>query len=80
VPPVAALVLLAVLQVGTAVVSVPGNIGVFHYLTVVTLATWRVPAPVALATAIVLHIVSLGPKVVLGAIAAASLRMREKGR
>jgi uncharacterized protein (TIRG00374 family) len=78
VPPVTALVLLAVIQIGTAVVSVPGNMGVFHYLTVVTLATWRVPAPLALATAIVLHIVSLGPKVLLGAIAAASLRMRGK--
>jgi uncharacterized membrane protein YbhN (UPF0104 family) len=78
VPPVTALVLLAVIQIGTAVVSVPGNIGVFHYLTVVTLATWRVPAPLALATAIVLHIVSLGPKVLLGAIAAASLRVRGK--
>lgn len=69
VPPLAALVLLAVLQVGTAVVSVPGNIGVFHYLTVVTLATWQIPEPVALAAAIVLHAVSLGPRVVLGAIA-----------
>jgi uncharacterized protein (TIRG00374 family) len=78
VPPVAALVLLAVLQVGTAVVSVPGNIGIFHYLTVATLATWHVPAPVALAAAIVLHIVSLGPKVLLGAFAAGALRLRGK--
>jgi uncharacterized protein (TIRG00374 family) len=76
VPPVAALVVLAVLQVGTAVVSVPGNVGVFHYLTVVTLATWQVPAPLALATAIVLHVVSLGPKVLLGALAAATVRTR----
>jgi uncharacterized protein (TIRG00374 family) len=80
VPPVAALVLLAVLQVGTAVVSVPGNIGVFHYLTVMTLATWQVPAPHALAAAIVLHVVSLGPKVLLGAAAAANLHLREKAR
>ena len=68
VPAVTALVLLLVLQAGTAVVSVPGNIGVFHYLTVVTLAAWQVPRPVALATAIVLHAVSLGPKVLLGGI------------
>ncbi len=67
VPAIAAMVLLVVLQIGTAVVSVPGNVGVFHYLTVVTLATWDVPRPTALAVAVVLHLVSLGPKVVLGA-------------
>jgi len=67
VPAIAALVLLVFLQIGTAVVSVPGNIGVFHYLTVVTLAAWDVPRPTALAAAVVLHAVSLGPKVVLAA-------------
>jgi glycosyltransferase 2 family protein len=67
VPVVTAFVLLIVLQIGTAVVSVPGNIGVFHYLTVVTLAAWGVPRATALATAVVLHAVSLGPKVLLAA-------------
>lgn len=70
VPAIAAMVLLVVLQIGTAVVSVPGNIGVFHYFTVLTLAAWDVPRPTALATAVVLHIVSLGPKIVLAAFAA----------
>jgi glycosyltransferase 2 family protein len=74
VPIVAALVLLVVLQIGTAVVSVPGNIGVFHYLVVVTLAAWGVPRPTALATAIVLHAVTLGPRVVLGALSMALTR------
>ena len=73
VPAMTALVLLVVLQIGTAVVSVPGNIGVFHYLTVVTLAAWGVPRPDALAAAIVLHIVTLGPKVLLGALTPAVL-------
>ena len=68
VPAITAFVLLVVLQIGTAVVSVPGNIGVFHYLTVVTLAAWGVSRPTAIATAIVLHAVSLGPKVLLGAL------------
>jgi len=72
VPAMTALVLLVVLQIGTAVVSVPGNIGVFHYLTVVTLAAWGVSRPDAIATAIVLHAVSLGPKVLLGAFSARS--------
>jgi uncharacterized membrane protein YbhN (UPF0104 family) len=68
VPTIAALVLLVVLQIGTAVVSVPGNVGVFHFLTVVTLAAWDIPRPAAVATAVVLHVVALGPKIVLGAI------------
>jgi exopolysaccharide biosynthesis polyprenyl glycosylphosphotransferase len=71
VPAIAALVLLAVLQVGTAVVSVPGNVGVFHYLTVITLAAWGIPAALALATAIILHLVSLGTRVGLGALSVA---------
>jgi uncharacterized protein (TIRG00374 family) len=67
----AAFVLLAVLQVGTAVVSVPGNVGIFQYLTMLVLASWGVSSSTALAVALVLHIVSLGPRVALGAIAAA---------
>lgn len=74
VPAITALVLLVVLQIGTAVVSVPGNIGVFHYLTVVTLAAWGVSRPTAMATAIVLHAVSLGPKVLLGALTTTAWR------
>jgi uncharacterized protein (TIRG00374 family) len=65
VPAHTAVVLLVVLQIGTAVVSVPGNIGVFHYLTVMTLAQWNVPAPAALGAAIVLHAVTVGPKILL---------------
>ena len=38
------------------------------------------PQPNAFATAIVLHVVSLGPRVLLGAVAAASLRKRRDGR
>jgi uncharacterized membrane protein YbhN (UPF0104 family) len=69
VPAPVAVILLVVLQIGTAVVSVPGNIGVFHYLTVLTLAQWQVPAPQALAAAIVLHAVSIGPKILLAPLA-----------
>ncbi len=69
VPVITAFALLVMLQIGTAVVSVPGNLGVFHYLTVVTLATWSVPTETAIATALVLHIVTLGPKIVLAAFA-----------
>jgi uncharacterized membrane protein YbhN (UPF0104 family) len=78
IPIMAAFVLLLAIQVGTAVVSVPGNLGVFHYITVVTLALWHVPRPEALAVAVVLHAVSLGPKVVLGAVALLSTRLRQE--
>lgn len=74
VPAIAAFVLLVVLQLGTAVVSVPGNVGVFQYLTIVTLAGWHVPESTALAASLVLHTVSLGPRVALGAVAALSRR------
>ena len=79
VPPVAALVLLAVLQIGTAIVSVPGNIGVFQYLTITTLAAWGVPPPTGLAVAIVLHVVTLGPRVALGAVAGVRRGSRRVG-
>ena len=79
VPAIAALVLLVALQVGTAVVSVPGNIGVFHYLTIVTLAAWGVPRPAAFAAAVVLHAVALGPKVVLAAISMMAVRGSSHG-
>ena len=78
VPAIAALVLLAVLQAGTAIVSVPGNIGVFHYLTVLTLGAWEVPASLALAVAIVLHAVSLGPRVLLGGMSATAMSWRKR--
>ena len=78
VPAVTALALLAVLQLGTAVVSVPGNLGVFHYLTVITLGALHVPRSTALAAAVVLHAVSLGPKVALGGLALAAMPLRRR--
>lgn len=75
VPPSAAFLLLVMLQLGTAVVSVPGNVGVFQYLTIVTLTTWQVDEPTALAAGLVLHVASLGPRVALGALAALSWRL-----
>jgi uncharacterized membrane protein YbhN (UPF0104 family) len=76
VPLITGLVLLVVLQIGTTVVSVPGNVGVFHYLTVLTLGAVNVPRSDALAVAVVLHAVSIGPKVLLGAIALAGTGRR----
>jgi len=74
------LALLVALQFGTSVVSVPGNLGVFHYITVVTLGALNVPRPTALALAVVLHAVSLGPKVALGGLALATTPLRRRTR
>ena len=65
-PLVAALTLLVVVQAGTTAVSVPGNIGVFHYLTALTLGAFGVGWNVAVAYAVLLHVVALGPKILLG--------------
>jgi len=79
VPLVTGLALLVILQIGTTVVSVPGNVGVFHYLTVLTLGALHVSRSDALAVAVVLHAVSIGPKVLLGAVALAGTPMLSSG-
>jgi uncharacterized membrane protein YbhN (UPF0104 family) len=61
-----ALILLAVLQLGVAVPSVPGRIGVFEGLCLVTLALFGVETNLALGYGIVLHAVVLLPPVALG--------------
>jgi uncharacterized membrane protein YbhN (UPF0104 family) len=67
-PPVAALSLLVVLQVGTVPPSLPGKVGIFHYLTVVALALFGVDRATALSYAIVLYGVALLPKILLGGV------------
>jgi uncharacterized protein (TIRG00374 family) len=59
--------LLAVLQVGVAVPSSPGKIGVFHYLTVLTLAVFGVARDEALGYALILHLVVFVPMALVGA-------------
>jgi hypothetical protein len=62
----AALLLLVVLQVGTAVPSSPGRIGVFQYLVILTLSIFAVDKNVALGYSIVLYLVVYVPIVLLG--------------
>ncbi len=62
----AALFLLLILMLGTAIPSSPGKIGVFHYLTVLALAPFAVVKPVALSVALVLYVVAYGPVLVGG--------------
>ena len=66
--PTTALLLFVVLQIGGAPVSTPGNLGVFHYLVVLVLATLGVDRTVAVAYAVMLHAIAIGPKIIAGAI------------
>ncbi len=66
-PASAALLLLVVLQVGIAVPSSPGRIGVFHYLVVLTLSVFSVDKEVALSYSLVLYLVVFVPIALIGA-------------
>jgi uncharacterized membrane protein YbhN (UPF0104 family) len=63
----AALFLLAVLQLGVAVPSSPGRLGVFHYLCVQALAVFGVYGPQALSYAVILHLISVVVPMTMGA-------------
>lgn len=66
-PVLAAIFVLIVLQIGTKVPALPGNIGVFHYLVVLSLSVFSIERNVALSYGLVLHgVVVLLPSV-LGA-------------
>ena len=62
----ASLLLLAVLQIGTAVPSSPGSIGVFQYLVVLTLSIFALDKNVALGYSFVLYLVIFVPIALLG--------------
>lgn len=62
--PTAALFLLAALMVGGAV-PVPGRLGIFEGICVVSLALFGVPPDRALAVGLVLHLVVMGPPLVV---------------
>jgi uncharacterized membrane protein YbhN (UPF0104 family) len=60
-------VLLTTLQIGNKVPAVPANLGVFHYIVVLTLGLFGVDRTIALSYAFVLHsVVFLAPAVVGG--------------
>jgi hypothetical protein len=67
-PPIAALFLLIVLQIGIVPPSLPGKIGVFNYLVVLGLSVYSVESSVAFSYSIVLYAVALLPKIILGSI------------
>lgn len=59
---------LLVLQVGVAVPSAPGKIGVFELLTLIALSPFGVEGEIAFAYAVVLHLIVIGP-IILGGLA-----------
>ncbi len=67
-PFAAALFLLVVLEVGVAVPSVPGKLGVFHYLCTLALGVFGLEKGDALGYAMLLYFVVFGPPSLLGAL------------
>jgi len=65
-PPVAALFVLVVLQVGNVPPSLPANLGVFHYLVILALSFFAIDQSVALGYAWLLYSVALLPKIIIG--------------
>ena len=66
-PAVAALLVLVVLQTGTAVPSTPGKIGIYQLLCVLALTPFEVEREQALTYGVLLQVVEYGPVVALGA-------------
>jgi uncharacterized protein (TIRG00374 family) len=62
-----ALFLLVVLQVGIAVPSVPGKLGIFQYLCILALAPFGFGKSSALSYSVLLYLVAVGPVLLLGA-------------
>jgi uncharacterized protein (TIRG00374 family) len=62
----AAVMLMVVLQLGVAVPSLPGRVGLYEGLCILVLAVFSVDADTAFAVGLVLHAVSFVPPIILG--------------
>jgi uncharacterized protein (TIRG00374 family) len=62
----ASLLLLVVLQIGSAIPSSPGRIGVFQYLVILTLSIFAVDKNVALGYSVLLYLVIYVPNALIG--------------
>ncbi len=74
----AAFFLLVVLQLGVAIPSSPGRIGVYHYLCVLTLGVFGVNGAQAVSYAIILHLISVIVPIAIGAILASRMGVQLK--
>jgi uncharacterized protein (TIRG00374 family) len=61
-----AMFLMGVINLGVLIPSSPGNIGLFQYFTVITLAILSIPAPEATAFAVVIHVCQIVPVTLIG--------------
>jgi uncharacterized protein (TIRG00374 family) len=66
VPVAGAALLTAVLNLGMAVPSSPGYVGVYEYLMVLTLGLYQIARAPALAAALILHLIAFGVVTVVG--------------
>jgi len=66
----ASMFLLVVLQLGIAVPSSPGRVGVYHYLTVQALGVFGIEQATAVTYAILLHVITVIIPTILGALLA----------
>lgn len=73
-----ALIILLLVQVGSAPPSLPGKLGVFEYMVILGLSLSAIGKAEAMGYAIMLHIVSYLPKIILGFIFMTSLNFSVK--
>jgi uncharacterized protein (TIRG00374 family) len=68
VPVVASIVILVAIHLGSLLPTAPAQIGVFHYLCLVSLAAFGVQRSAALSYAVVLHVAVYLPTIILGSL------------
>ena len=68
----AGLLMMAVTNLGSAIPSSPGSLGVYHALAVLALSAWSVPLDTALSVATVSHAMVMGVQLALGLAALAA--------
>lgn len=74
-PVTASILVLIVLQISMSIPSVPGRIGIFEYLCILSLAVFGISQAPALSYGILLHIVALFPQTLIGLICIGALGM-----
>jgi uncharacterized protein (TIRG00374 family) len=74
-PMTAPILVLIVLQISMSIPAVPGRIGIFEYLCILSLAIFAIPQAPALSYGILLHIVALLPQTLIGLLCVGALGM-----
>lgn len=74
-PMTAPILILVVLQISMSLPAVPGRIGIFEYLCILSLAVFGIPQAPALSYGILLHIVALLPQTLIGLLCVGALGM-----